>query len=188
MSEFVARSAEFSGGFAVAGPVDQVFELFSPLGEKLWVPQWNPELLHPPGVSWERGLIFRTQEEKGEAIWVVTALEREAHEVEYHRVESGRYVARVTVACKAETEGQTQVGATYVFVGLSPEGNVDIAIMTRESYVEKMKRWERWISESFARNRTVGTVAGVGQRHGLGLGARGTPRGVPSQPPVGRKQ
>ena len=156
MGQFVARSVEFSGGFAVAGPVEQVFELFSPLGEKLWVPEWNPELLHPLDSSWGRGLIFRTQGEKGEAVWVVTALDREAHEVEYHRVESGRYVARVRVACRAEADGQTQVTTTYVFVGLSPEGNADIRLMTNESYVEKMKRWERWISGSLARNRAVG--------------------------------
>lgn len=156
MSEFVARSVEFSGGLTVAGPVERVFELFSPLGEKLWVPEWNPELLHPPDASWARGLIFRTQEEKGEAVWVVTALEREAHEVEYHRVESGRYVARVRVACRAGADEQTQVATTYVFVGLSPEGNAEIGLMTKELYVEKMKRWERWISESLARNGAVG--------------------------------
>ena len=132
-----------------------MFELFSPLGEKLWVPGWNPELLHPPGVSWARGLIFRTQEERGEAVWVVTTLEREAHQVEYHRVESGRYVARVRVACIAGANGETQVATTYFFVGLSPAGNADIALMTKELYVEKMRRWERWISKSRARNRAV---------------------------------
>jgi hypothetical protein len=156
VSEFVARSVELSGGLTVAGPVEQVFELFSPLGEKLWVPEWNPELLHPPGASWARGLIFRTQEEQGEAVWVVTALEREAHEVEYYRVECGRYVARVKVGCRARPDGQTQVTTTYGFVGLSPEGNAEIELMTRELYAEKMKRWEHWISESLARNRAFG--------------------------------
>jgi hypothetical protein len=47
-----AGSIELEGGFSVAGPVDSVFELFSPLGEKAWVPGWDPELIHPPGVSW----------------------------------------------------------------------------------------------------------------------------------------
>ncbi len=49
-----------------------------------------------------------------------------------------------------------QVATRYVFVGLSPEGNADIGLMTNELYVEKMKRWERWISDSLARNRVVG--------------------------------
>jgi hypothetical protein len=156
VSEFVAKSAEFSGGFAVTGSLEQVFELFSPLGEKLWVPGWNPDLLYPPDTPWAQGLIFRTQEEKGEAVWVVSALAREAHEVEYYRVESERYVARVSVACRAATDGQIQAVVTYTFIGLSPEGNADIEVMTRESYAEKMKRWERWISESLARNNRAG--------------------------------
>jgi hypothetical protein len=155
VSEFVAKSAELSGGFAVAGSVDQVFELFSPLGEKLWVPEWTPELLYPPETSWARGLIFRTQEEKGEAVWVVTALDRRIHEVEYYRVESGRYVARVRVSCKAGRDGKTEVAATYTFVGLSSEGNADIQLMTSKAYAEKMKRWERWIGEFLAGAKAV---------------------------------
>jgi hypothetical protein len=160
VSEFVARSVEFRGSLTVAGPIEQVFELFSPLGEKLWVPEWNPELLHPPDVSWARGLIFRTQEEKGEAVWVVTALEREAHEVEYYRVESGRYVARVKVVCRTRADGQTQVDTTYGFVGLSPEGNADIGLMTNELYAEKMKRWERWIREALVGNAKLSLAIG----------------------------
>jgi len=53
---------------------------FSPLGERLWVPDWEPEILHPPGESWAQGLIFRTREEKGDAVWLVTALDRAGHE------------------------------------------------------------------------------------------------------------
>lgn len=65
---FAPKSIELSGSFTLGVPPDTAFELFSPVGEKSWVPGWNPELLHPPGVTWERGLIFRTQEERGEAI------------------------------------------------------------------------------------------------------------------------
>jgi hypothetical protein len=122
-SAATARSIELEGGFFMAGPVDTVFELFSPLGEKAWVPGWDPELIHPPGVSWERGLVFRTRQERGEAIWIVTALDRRRREVEYHRVEPGRYVARVSVVCTARGERETDVRVTYGFVGLSPAGN-----------------------------------------------------------------
>ena len=33
----------------------------------------------------------------------------------------------------------------YRFVGLSPEGNAEIEIMTPEAYVLKMARWKEWI-------------------------------------------
>jgi hypothetical protein len=144
---FAARAVDLSGGFAVAAPLDAVFELFSPMGEKRWVPEWNPELLHPPGVEWERGLIFRTQEELGEAVWVVTVLDRERHEVEYHRIEPGRYVARVRVRCRARGARQTEVEVQYGFVGLSDAGNRDIDAMSQAAYEQKMRRWQGWISD-----------------------------------------
>lgn len=143
---FTARSIELTGAFTLPAPPEATFELFSPLGEKAWVPGWNPELIHPPGASWERGLVFRTQEERGEAIWIVTALDRDRHDVEYHRVEAGRYVARVHVRCSPQGTGQTDVRVTYTFIGLSEVGNQDIAAMSSEAYLEKMKRWQGWIT------------------------------------------
>ena len=147
---FAARSIELSGRFAVEAPVEAAFELFSPLGETLWVPGWNPELLHPPGVGWGQGQIFRTQAEQGEAVWVVTALDRQRHDVEYHRVEPGRYVARVRVQCRAQAAGQTEVAVTYTFVGLSDAGNRDIAAMSQTAYEKKMQQWQEWIARSAA--------------------------------------
>jgi len=153
---FTARSVELHGGFMVNGPVGEAFELFSPLGEKLWVPGWAPELLHPPGATWERGLIFRTREERGDAIWVVTGLDRVNHTAEYYRVEPGRYVVRVGVHCSALAE-QTEVRIAYAFVGLSEDGNAEIALMTRESYDGKMNRWKGWIDALRAGSRPRGT-------------------------------
>lgn len=144
---FVPRSIELKGALRLPAPPDKVFDLFSPLGERLWVPGWNPELLYPPGASWERGLIFRTREERGEAVWVVTALDRRRHEVEYYRVEAGRYVAWVNVQCLEAAGTQTEVRVTYSFVGLSEVGNRDIAAMSPEAYEEKMRRWQGWIEK-----------------------------------------
>jgi hypothetical protein len=144
---FAPVSIDLAGGFAIPAPPDIAFEFFSPLGEKAWVPGWDPELLHPPGVSWASGLIFRTQEERGEAVWVVTKLDRERHDVEYVRVEAGRYVAQVRVRCRAQDAAHTEVSVTYTFVGLSDIGNRDIAAMSQAAYDEKMARWQKWISE-----------------------------------------
>jgi hypothetical protein len=145
---FTARSIELSGGFTLPVAPEACFELFSPLGEKRWVPGWDPELIHPPGAAWERGLIFRTREERGDAIWIVTALDRGRHEVEYHRVEAGRYVARVHVRLSPVAAGGTAVQVTYTFIGLSEAGNQDIAAMSPAAYQEKLARWRGWISQT----------------------------------------
>jgi hypothetical protein len=145
---FTPRSIELSGSFVLSAPPEAVFELFSPLGEKAWVPGWNPELLHPPGVSWEPGLVFRTVEERGEAIWVVAALDRARHDVEYYRLEPGRYAARVRVRCTARGVSETEVHVSYMFAGLSETGNGDIAAMSAPLYAEKMRRWKEWIDRA----------------------------------------
>jgi hypothetical protein len=40
MADFNARSVEFKGSLVVLGPIETVFDLFSPLGERPWVPDW----------------------------------------------------------------------------------------------------------------------------------------------------
>jgi hypothetical protein len=146
--EFVPRTIELHGRFELDAPVGPVFHLFSPLGERLWVPDWQPELLHPFGASWERGQVFRTDEGGGEAVWVVTELDPVAHQVEYHRVLSARYVARVSVRCETLPGERTAVEVSYGYVGLSDAGNAEIAIMTPEAFTQKMARWKEWIEAS----------------------------------------
>ena len=148
MSQFVGLVREFAGGVTVPGPIDAAFELFSPEGERRWVPGWNPTFIAPaaPG-SWAEGQVFLTDEEGDEATWVVTALDRGARFVEYHRVVPRRYVARIRVRCAAASDG-VAVSVVYTFIGLSPKGNAEIAAMTDQAYAEKMQRWEQWIRES----------------------------------------
>lgn len=143
--EMNPASRTFHGTVLVRGAVDAVFELFSPLGERAWVPGWNPELLHPQGAGWAEGQIFRTRDQHRDAIWLVTRLDRAGRSVEYHRVEPGRYVARIRVACAAAGEDQTQASVSYAFMALSPEGSEEILAMTGAEYEEKMRRWRRWI-------------------------------------------
>jgi hypothetical protein len=145
MSEFRPRESTFQGRVLVAGGPADVFPLFSPEGERLWVPEWAPEYLHPAVPEWTKGQIFRTREAMGEAIWLVTRLDRGQCEVEYHRVEPGRYVARISVSCRRLTDKLTEVSTTYSFIGLSDVGNEEIAAMTQEAYDAKMSRWTEWI-------------------------------------------
>lgn len=152
LAGFTSRSVRLAGTIRLDGPIDRVFELFSPVGEKLWVPGWDPELLHPKGVDWAVGLVFRTREEQGEAIWIVTRLDRPAHDVEYHRVEAGRYLARVAVRCTALGARLTEASIEYEFVGLSERGNAEIGEMGDEAYAAKMGRWTHWINEHLHRN------------------------------------
>lgn len=150
MDRFTPRTLTLRGRVLVAAEVADVFPLFSPEGEKLWVPGWDPEFLDPPEPGWERGQIFRTREETGEAVWIVTRLDRAEHRAEYHRVEPGRYVARVTVDCRPLPDRRTEASIGYSYVGLSESGNREIAAMTEHAYDAKLSRWTDWIARHLA--------------------------------------
>jgi len=147
MNEFVSRSIRLVGAIKLKGSIEAVFRLFSPQGEKQWVPGWDPEFIHPPGADWKKGLIFRTREEKGDAVWIVTQFDPARHDVEYHRVEPELYVARIRVQCTRAAESITKASINYEFVGLSQYGNSEIAKMTQKSYDQKMKHWTSWIND-----------------------------------------
>jgi hypothetical protein len=119
----------------------------------LWVPEWAPEYLYPADTKWAEGQIFRTREEMGEAIWLVTRLDRALHRVEYHRVEPGRYVAHIAVSCRPLPNRRTEVSTAYSFIGLSEVGNGEIAAMTQQAYDAKMSRWTGWIKRHLETHR-----------------------------------
>ena len=151
MPLFVPAAIEFTGRIVLVGAVERIFPLLSPLGEKLWVPGWDPRIFHPAGAEWEEGMVFLTREERGEAIWFVARLDRASHEVVYHRVEPGRYLARIDVRCREAWSGRTEVTVRYSFMGLSEEGNREIAAMTQEDYDAKMGRWKQWLRTALRR-------------------------------------
>lgn len=146
MSEFEPLARGFLGGFRVAAPADEVFPLFSPEGERGWVPGWEWEPLDPRSGGWAEEMLFRTREEHGEAVWIVTLLADDERRVVYHRVEPGRWVARVEVRCEISPSGGTEVRTSYRYVSLSERGNREIAAMRDEEYEAKMLRWSGWIA------------------------------------------
>jgi hypothetical protein len=141
---FEPVSRTFVGTLRVDDDVSKVFPLFSPLGEKSWVPNWNPELLYPPDTEWDQGLIFTTEG----AVWVVAALDRATHTVSYYRVEPDRLVANVRVSCRPERSNRTEVEVSYTFVGLTVAGNEIIRAMSDAESTQKMANWEKWIRQA----------------------------------------
>lgn len=149
----VSESITLYGTLRVDAPVDVAFPLFSPRGEEAWVPEWKPELIHPPGVDWCEGQVFRTVHDGQESIWFVARLDRDSHEVTYHRVDLGLSATSVTVRCRPAGENATETAVEYRWVGLTGEGNRFVREQTREAFREKLTRWEAWISAALAATR-----------------------------------
>ena len=145
---FTPRLAAFQGTVTIPAGASQAFPLFSPEGERAWVPGWNPEILAPRDGAWGEGQIFRTMEESGEATWVVSAMDKKRRRVVYFRVEPARYVAKVEVEVKSRSGGGSEARVVYTFVGLTEKGNADIEAMRATDYEAKMARWSGWIADS----------------------------------------
>jgi hypothetical protein len=150
---FIPRTASFSGSIRLGAPVECAFLLFSPAGEKKWVPGWDPEFLHPPGEEWKEGMIFRTEEASGTAVWVVGVLNTVGHRVRYHRVEPGHLIAQIEVSCDPVPGGGSEVSVVYSYTGLSDKGNDAISAMTAGEYEAKMARWTLWLEKCLATDR-----------------------------------
>jgi hypothetical protein len=109
-------------------PPDQAIRLFTPEGERAWVPGWDPH--H------HSDTVFTTHE----TIWVVLET-GDAHTVRYARVTPGRHAGTVEVRCR--DDGTATV--TYELTALAP-GALD-------DFDPGLAHWERMIAEACTTSR-----------------------------------
>ncbi len=126
MSRLAATHVERSGTVRVAAPLSPAFHFFTPDGERLWVPGWSPEYLHPQGGPQRGGAVFRTNADGEETLWMVTRFDPEAGSAEYVRVTPGSRMGTVSIRAAAADEATTVVHVTYRVTALSPDGNAAV--------------------------------------------------------------
>lgn len=144
---FVSRTGEVR----VAAPLAAAFPLFTPAGERLWAPGWDPEFHHPADGAAVRGAIFTTCGDDGRTtLWVLVDWEPERHSVRYARVTPGLRAGIVAVACRADGEQATIARVTYELAALNPEGDADLAAWTEGWYEGYLAEWEALIAAALA--------------------------------------
>lgn len=116
----MAAPTSREASFRVDAPIDRVFPLFTPLGERAWARGWDPEMLSGETA---RGTAFRTVGAGGvESVWIVTRYEPAAGAAGYARVAQGSNVGLVDVACTAAGDA-TDVAVRYTLTGLGADGD-----------------------------------------------------------------
>lgn len=120
---FIPAHIERTGVVRVAAPLEQAFLFFTPDGERLWVPGWSPQYLHPHGGPQREGAVFHTDADGEETLWMVTRFDPRAGLAEYVRVTPGSRFGTVSIRSVAESAAATAVHVTYRLTALSPEGN-----------------------------------------------------------------
>ena len=147
MDDRRVRNIELKGDFLIPMKIGRVFPLFSPLGERSWVPGWNPEIVHPPEAEWEEDMVFRSGGTLHDAVWTVTRLDVSTFSVSYFRVEGTDLTAHIDVECRPVSAESTEVSVRYAFVALSEKGESEIETMSQGDYDQKMIQWKRWIED-----------------------------------------
>jgi hypothetical protein len=151
MALFSARRLLRSGVIQLNAPPAVVFPLFTPAGERLWVPGWEPAYLSPASGETQLDMVFRTQHhEYGDAIWSLIARDPERHQVSYLRVAPASHVARVDVSCAEAPQGAAEATVSYTFTGLTEAGNAAIAAYSEPFYAAWLQGWAVAINAALA--------------------------------------
>ncbi len=147
-TSFVANHIDRAHTIKLRGPREEVFPLFSPLGEKQWVPGWDPTFHYPRSGELVKGAVFTTSREgEPDTIWTVMEFEPLEFRVKYARVTPGSRVAVVEVQCEEAAGGATRAQVSYTFTGLSEEGNTYLAEFDEAHYRDYIESWRPAIDE-----------------------------------------
>ena len=142
---FKATRVERTGDFTLPMAPEKALRLFSPEGERGWVPGWDPEYLHPDHPSTAQGTVFRTTHGGEQTLWLVLQYDPGQGEAEYVRISPGSRMGTVKVRCRADGDDRTRVIVTYALTGLSVAGNAVLTDMTAEKYGQMLAEWRGWI-------------------------------------------
>ncbi len=148
MPDFIALHVQRTGELRVPLPLAGAFALFTPEGERSWVPGWHPVYLHPQHPSTEVGTVFLTQHGGEETHWLVLQHEPARGIAEYARFTFNSRAGTVRVLCTAAGENQTVVRVSYALTALSPAGNATLAALGWEAFHSMLADWESAIHAS----------------------------------------
>lgn len=146
------NSVKHSEKFTIAQPVEAVFPLFSPEGEKLWVPGWDyVNIMGSTGLHEDYVFLTKNHDHAAtDAIWLVKRYEPASHFVEFYRIEPADKVGVVSIRCLQIENQLTEVEVTYRYTALGDKGREFIESFTAGKYEESIGQWRRLLVNYFA--------------------------------------
>jgi hypothetical protein len=140
-----------SAAFEIPQAIDTLFPLFSPEGEKLWVPDWGYEnIMGSTELHEDDVFLTKTHDHAStDAIWLVKRYEPTNHRVQFYKVEPGDKVGIVTVQCFKIAEKQTRVQVTYTYIALTVKGKAFIHGFTDEAYQAFIDEWKMLLNRYY---------------------------------------
>ena len=142
------KSISHTKAFNIDYPIAELFPLFSPEGEKLWVPGWDYEnVMGKTELSEDYVFLTKTHDHlASDAIWIVKAYDPESYFVQFYKIEPEYKVGVVTVQCTELSTTITNVQVTYKYQALSTLGEEFIAGFSEKAYEEFIGEWQRLLT------------------------------------------
>ncbi len=136
---------ERTGAVTVDRPAAEAFGLFTPEGERSWVPAWDPVYTvggHPDPAP---GLIFITDTDKEARTWVITRFDPAARRAGYAYFLPGRRAAWIDVMVEPVDAGASLARVTYRMTAIGPAGDEEVRAFG-EGFDAMLEDWRRRIA------------------------------------------
>lgn len=145
------KTINHTKAFELPVSASELFPLFSPEGEKLWVPGWDYENVMGTTELFEDYVFLTDSHDHGaqKAIWLVKRYEPDNNLVQFYRVEPEEKIGVVTVICTELATTRTKVQVTYKYMALSSAGEKFIAGFSAEFYETFINEWETLLLKHF---------------------------------------
>lgn len=145
------KSVTHTKAFEIAQPVEEMFPLFTPEGEKLWVPDWDYKNLMGTTELHENYVFITKTHDHGmtDAIWIVKKYDPESHFVQYYKMEPEDKIGVVTVECTEIEDKKTKIQVTYKYVALSSAGEKFISEFDDSAYENFIGEWQKLLTNYF---------------------------------------
>jgi hypothetical protein len=142
------KSISRTASFEIAHAVGKLFPLFSPEGEKQWVPGWDyKNVMGTTDLSEDYIFLTKTHDHHTtDAIWIVKKYDPQSHFVQFYKIQPEDKIGVVTVKCFEIEAKRTKIQVTYEYKALSTTGEKFIDAFSESVYAEFIAEWQRLLS------------------------------------------
>ena len=132
-------------------PIAEIFPLFSPEGEKHWVPGWDyKNVMGTTELSDDYVFLTKTHDHgTSDAIWIVKKYDPKLHFVQFYKIEPGEKIGVVTVKCTELEASKTMIRVRYKYLALSKGGEEFITVFNESTYEEFINEWQKLLTNYF---------------------------------------
>jgi len=139
-----------SGSFTLVLPALDAISLFTPEGERDWVPGWDP--IYPDGLASEdAGTVFVTESAGAQTIWAVIEIDRSAHHASYARITPSLHAGTVTVQLRPTGPQACEVSVSYDMTLLPGADAQAIEVYAASRFEAVIEEWQgaidAWLGE-----------------------------------------